>query len=377
MNIQQSNPNQLFDLLARQWALNTAVEAAVFSFNGGALAFACSDGTMSVVTTNDDDSATRRLRRAVDTTQQTIRPRKRVIAPVQQVKSPEPRSSRIEAFGKSNFVFGTENGNLVQVTPQGVATRLDAGMGVPVVAVAAAPGGTGLCFAAGTKVVICQGKNLSSPVFLELDNPVVGLKYSRDSSALAVADHAGISIWDMASTPRLKKEFPLAYIPQQMRWSPNSQWLTCTVQADGAILINLQNNQITHFSDFPTAVNSLSFNTVVNAIAISGAFRATAWSLAELRTTGDIRKSALRSGRPGMVLVEAVAACPTRNILAVGYANGLLNLTQIGGDEEMVLDQGSGDGISNLSWDRTGKFLAIGRVDGSVALAEFPTGLFK
>ncbi len=377
MTYMPTKPTSLFDLLARQWTLSSPVEAAIFSSNSGTVAFAGFDGTMWVVTTSDPDSPTKRMRQAVDAEQQTIRPRKGDIAPATKVACSKPRSSKIVAFGKSGFLFGTSNGQVALVTPQGSETHLDAAMNGPVAAVAAMQGGTGICFAAGSEIVLCEDKHLKSPAQFQATSPVISMTYSPDDLALAVAHETGIAVWDISAAPKLRNDFSLGFPPQDIRWSANGQWIAGTLGEHGATLVDVQNHRVIHISDFPTGVHSLSFSAVVNAIAISGAFRAAAWSLAELRKHKDTTKSALRSGRPGLVPVDSVAACPTRNILAVGYASGLLNLTQIGGAEELVLDQDSDAGISVLAWAGNGKFLAIGRADGVAALAEFPAGMFK
>lgn len=379
MNIAHQNPkaDQLFDMLARQWTLSSAVEAAVFSTNSSTVAFACSDGSVSVVATKDADSPTSRLRRAADTGDQTMRPRKGKIGPVQKVACPASRSSSLVAFGKSNFIFGTSNGQLAFVTPQGSATLLDAGLNLSVGAVAAEPGGKGLCYASGREIFICEDKKLKSPFLIQMPSPVVSIAYSPDGLALAVAHETGLTLLNLAVASRSSKEYPLDFPPLDISWSANGQWIASSLGLHGAVLVNVQNHQIRQFADFPISVNSLSFSAVANAIAISGAYRATAWSLAELRNSEGTRKSALISGRPGLVPVESLSANPTRNILAVGYSSGLLNLTQFGGEEEMLLDRDSGVSISSLSWAGNGNFLAIGRADGIAALAEFPPGMFK
>ena len=379
MNMAHQKPgsDQLIDLLARQWTLSSAVKGAVFSCNSGAVAFDCSDGSVSVVTTKDPESATRRMRRAADTGNQTIRPRKGKVAPVHNVTCPVPRSSLVVGYGKRNFLFGTANGQLAMVTPQGSATMLDTGATGPVVAVAAIHGGPRLCYAMGRHVALCEDKGLKPSASLQMASPVVAMAFSPDGTALAVAHETGIAVLDVVGTPELRQEYPLDFAPQDICWSVNAHWIAATLGSHGAALANLQSHEIRRFKDFPIAVNSLSFSAVANAIAISGAFRAAAWSLSDLRTNEETSKAALGSGHPGLVPVDSVSACPTRNILAVGYSSGLLNLTQIGSKEEMLLDRDTGTGISSLTWAGNGNFLAIGRTDGTAALVDFPKGMFK
>ena len=88
-------------------------------------------------------------------------------------------------------------------------------------------------------------------------------------------------------------------------------------------------------------------------------------------------QSDVMSGKAGLVLIDAIATCPTRNLVAVGYANGLLSLAEIGKPSEILLREDTGAGISAMAWSANGAYLALAGTDGSAALVEFPDAMFK
>jgi WD40 repeat protein len=83
------------------------------------------------------------------------------------------------------------------------------------------------------------------------------------------------------------------------------------------------------------------------------------------------------TGKSGLVLVDAVATSPDRNLVAVGYGNGLLSLAEIGRPTEMLLREDTGAGVTAMAWSGNGAFLAVAGSDGSAALVEFPDAMFK
>lgn len=376
MTYQDARPLQLFDLLAREWVLSASIKGVVFNNCDTAVAVTCEDGTISMILTEDENSPNSRVHHAVDTGVQTIRPRKGDIAPVHIVANVQQRTSSVVAHGDKDFLFGTANGQVNIVTPQGDVSSVEAGMQEPVVVVASGPDGSMLSYAAGNDVLICGGKKQKKPFEIQTAEPVVALAFSSDGQALSVAHKTGISVWKVVGKITKLKEYPLEIPAGEICWSADAQWLACTMAAKGFVLINTQNGWSKQFSDFPTPVNSLSFCPAANAIAASGAFRAAAWSLAQIENTNE-NSGALHSGKPGLVAVDSIAASPNRNLLAVGYANGLLCLTRIGHREEMLLVQDNGVGISILAWSKNGTFLAIGKSDGKVSVVEFPRGMFK
>ena len=72
-----------------------------------------------------------------------------------------------------------------------------------------------------------------------------------------------------------------------------------------------------------------------------------------------------------------MATCPTRNLVAVGYANGLISLEEIGRPSEILLREDTGAGITAMAWSSNGKYLAVAGTDGSAAPVDFPETMFK
>ena len=86
---------------------------------------------------------------------------------------------------------------------------------------------------------------------------------------------------------------------------------------------------------------------------------------------------ALQTGRPGLVVVERVAAHPARDLIAVGYANGQVAVMQLGQRDELLVRQEDGGAVTALDWSADGEHLALGTADGLAAVVSFPPHLFK
>jgi hypothetical protein len=91
----------------------------------------------------------------------------------------------------------------------------------------------------------------------------------------------------------------------------------------------------------------------------------------------EVPDKSILTGKAGMVLIDAIASCPTRNLVAVGYANGLISLARIGEPGEILLRADTSAAITALDWSSDGRFLGLAGADGSAALVEFPDDMFK
>jgi WD40 repeat protein len=376
MNINSARPPQLFDLLAREWTLTSPVDGAVFNDACDAVAISCENGSIAIAETADDDSPTARMRNAIDTGRQTIQRRGGPVPPLLEVKGTENRTSRIVPLCENDFLFGNADGSLTELTPQATPLSSEFRLGGPVNALASSPAENKFAGATGDLIQIGHWGNRDPSREIHAGCPISNLAFSFDGQHLAATHSDGVSVWDMSGNLVKSQKNSLNPQPGKLCWSEDGQWIAYTSTSGGFCLIDLKHNQARNFEDYPTAVNSIAFSKPANIIATSGAYRAAAWSL-EHPLTDHKSCAAITSGKPGFVAVDTIAASPDKNLLAVGYANGLLCLTQIGSKDEMLLRQNDDTGISTLSWSNDGSFLAAGMASGKIALIEFPIGMFK
>lgn len=359
---------QLFDLIARDWALASPVQQISFNADASAVAFACADGTIHLTPTADKASATLRTRRAVDTGRLTIAPRDKAFLPLKPAEFTEGRSSDVVAFGAQGFAFAKTSGRINALSVGGIAYHIPPRAQAAISVLTSAADGKMLAYASGTQLFVVGGETDIAQQ-IELPDQISAIAFSPDGLTLAVAH--GTVLWRLPvqklnSSPT---ETALAHVATTLHWHPDGNWLACTLAADGFFLIDTARNLGLHRGKFPAAVRSLGFSQNSDTVVAAGAFRVAAWSL------GDGRD--VMTAKPGLVLVNAVATCPNRNLVAVGYANGLLSLAEIGQPSEILLREDTGAGITAMVWSQDGKYLALAGTDGSAALVEFPDAMFK
>ena len=350
---------QFFDLIARQWRAPAAVNQVRFNANATAVAFA-GDRAVAIVATADKSPPNARVRRALDTGQLSIRPREGSYPGLRFADHPEGRTSALGTFGETQFLFGKADGRMNAVTPSGLCVHLPPKASGAVCAVAEACGL--VAHAIGTEVQLWHAER--DPLHLHAPTPVTALRFSPDGQTLAIGHGAGVLIWSVQDMARTVS-FDAA--PVALEWSADGRWLACPLGPAGLALIDMRDLACKIYDHFPGPVTSAGFGA--DAVVASGAFRVAAWRLED--------GAPAITGKSGLVLVDAIAVDPRRNLVAVGYANGLLNLSRIGSAAEILLRQDSGAGVSALSWSVCGRYLGVGGRDGSAALVEFPDEMFK
>ena len=359
---------QLFDLIARDWAVPSVVDQIAFNANGTAVAFACADGTVHLAATADKFSPDKRIRRAVDTGRLTIAPRDKPHLPLKAADFTAGRSTSVVPQGPANFAFAKDTGRVNSLTPGGIATHVPARAAAPISAVACSPDGTMIAYACGDQVFVTPAKT-DSPQRLDAPATVTGLAFSPDGRTLAAAHHAGLSRWDIVAPDHPALHTPIPGRPLDVTWRQDGRWLVACLETDGLCVVDAVTNAAHLHGNFPSAVRHADFGLATGTVVAAGAFRVAAWALND--------QSDVMSGKAGLVLIDAIATCPTRNLVAVGYANGLLSLAEIGKPSEILLREDTGAGISAMAWSANGAYLALAGTDGSAALVEFPDAMFK
>jgi hypothetical protein len=351
---------QLFDLIAREWLAPGPVQQVLFNTSRTAVAFACEGGAVAIAATADKSSPSARVRRAIDTAQLSIQPRDGNYSGLKLADHPEGRTSAIATFGEQQFQFGRNRGRINSVTPGGLCVHLPPKVAAPITAVAEHDGV--VAYAVGAEVQLWHPERNARVV--EVPTAVTSLRFSADGQRLAIGHAGGVLLWS-ATEPPSTVAFDAA--PAGLDWSADGRWLAGSLGHAGLALVDMKDLSCKIYDRFPGPVTSAGFGATT--VVACGAFRVAAWSLED--------GAPIVTGKSGLVLIDAVAVNAARNLVAAGYANGLLSLCQIGGGAEILLRQDTGAGVSALAWSPCGRFLGVGGRDGSAALVELPDEMFK
>ena len=359
---------QLFDLIARTWQLSSPVQQITFNADDTAVAFASEDGSVHLAATADKASPAQRTRRAVDTGRLTILPRDKPYLAPKAADFAEGRSTDVVPLGAGNFAFAKDSGRINQLSPGGIAFHIAAKAAGKITSLAVSPDGKTVAHATGAQVGITP-ITADTPRVIRLAHPVTALAFSPDGMVLAVAHAGGIARLSVAQPDDAPADTAVDGTPHSLVWRSDGAWLAGAMAEDGFCLVDIAQNHASTRGNFPSPVRHVAFGLPTNTVVASGAFRVAAWDLAD--------GQGVLTGKPGLVLVNAIAASPNRNLVATGYANGLLSLAEIGQPAEILLREDTGAGITAMAWSANGSYLALAGTDGSAALVEFPDSMFK
>lgn len=353
-----NQPNEptltLFDLLARRWQAESAITDVRFTATGDAAAFATATGAVLVTTEADAEPPESRIRITGDLGQITLRPREADPAPLRVYAGFGAGPTPIAAAG-ARFVAGTDDGRVVALAADGSVETLFDVAG----AVVALDHVAGVTAAAGPDFVSLVGPRGARQVPLA---GVRALALSGDGR-LATADAEGVTIDGraVAVTGALR-----------LAWRADGGWLAAALGGAGVVLVPGEGGAPVRLGAFPAPARDLAWSAPAHAFVAAGAFRIAGWDADALPETDR----ALVTGQPGLVVVEAVAAHPTKPLIAAGYANGQVAIAQVGSRDELLLRQG-GAAVTALAFSCDGRHLAIGDAAGAAAVVGFPPQMFK
>jgi WD40 repeat protein len=73
---------------------------------------------------------------------------------------------------------------------------------------------------------------------------------------------------------------------------------------------------------------------------------------------------------PGEAPVEMVACHPAEDVIAVGYADGLILIVRRADGAEILVRKPAATPVTALCWSRDGKLLAFGTEDGDAGVVD-------
>ncbi|WP_439502804.1 hypothetical protein [Aminobacter ciceronei] len=375
MNQQTMRNLTLFDLLARSWKRPSPIADVCFSVDGSVVAFSGTDGSIAIAPTSDAEPPEKRVRISADLGQTTIKPRKSPPAPIIAATVRAEGDAPVAAYRSSGFVCGGGTGDVLCLSRAGeVENTLFRTENGPVIAVDHFKK-TGITLATdGDHLYLSRGSGNVARYGRGPGSHMEALAISPDGCRVAASFADGLSIWRLENEPAGLQEISLPSRPHSLHWKADGTTLACSLEGGGFAFVDLSGGHVQMIRDFPATVRTLSWSTPADALVASGAFRIAAWSPGAPGTGNG--RTALVTGRPGLVLVEAVAAHPKTGLVAAGYANGQIVIAQIGGRDEMLV-RPAGSAVTAMAWSADGNHLALGDADGTTAIITFPHQMFK
>ncbi|WP_227269275.1 WD40 repeat domain-containing protein [Roseobacter weihaiensis] len=367
---------KLFDLLARQWTLQEAVVQVAFNHEDTAVLFRLASGEISLAALKDAESPKIRTRMELETGRTTIRPRENPVAPVISPQLLLDRSLPVTRFGSQGFAGVDTQGSLVQITAGGQVVPKATPGDTTVTSICSSPSGELISIARGATLSLHNPPDMEVLAQVDPGHPVTCQSISSDGTKLAAWGKGRLSLINLKDTSgtdcHIRCDGPVTDIV----WNDTSGHLACGSSNRHFHIIDLASQHVQRVEGYPAPVRTVAFSEKGNALVTSGAYRLAGWSSTDL-PHDDLPGTPLSTGKPGLVVIDTIAAHPTFDLIATGYANGLATIARVGTPEEMMLHHETGTSVSALGWSRTGEHLAMGFASGKAAIVTFPAQLFK
>lgn len=268
------------------------------------------------------------------------------------------------AADASRIITGGDDGTVVATDAQGksIAVAADAKRRW-IDHVALGPAGAA-AWSAGKEVFVCTAKGAQRT--LAVPSTAGGLAFAPKGLRLAVAHYNGVTLWfanaQSAPDTLVWKGSHLA-----VGFSPDARFLVTSMQEPALHGWRLADRKDMRMSGYGARVRSLGFSAGGKWLATSGSKELVLWPFQG--KDGPMGKSP-RLLAPTEAQVEVVACHPKQEVVAVGYADGLVLLVRIEDGAEVLARKATGAPITALAWSASGATLAVGSEDGSAGVID-------
>ena len=272
----------------------------------------------------------------------------------------------LEQNGKS-IITGGEDGRVMRIFDGGselIATQERQWIDV----IASGPNGA-VGFASGrTAWVVANGESKQ----FDHERAVEGLAFAPKGLRIACGRYNGVSLhWVAGSSSPVDLHWDGAHT--KVMYSPDGKYVV-TSMAENALhgwrLDDVKTGKGKHMrmAGYPAKPKSLSWSAKGKWLASSGAQSAVCWPF--FGKDGPMGKAPKELGTRGDSMVVCVSCHPTEDVVAVGYADGMVMVVRIeDGDGAQLRPQGKGP-ISSLAWDIGGTSIAFGSEEGEAGLID-------
>jgi len=262
------------------------------------------------------------------------------------------------------IVTGGDDGKLAATAADGASTAIATDAKHRWIdRVALGPAGA-VAWSAGKQAFARAGKG--GEKMLDLPSSAGGLAFMPKGLRLAIAHYNGLTLW-----------FPNAQsAPEALTWKGSH--LGVSVSPDGRFAVTAMQEAMLHgwrladrkdmrMSGYGARVRSLDWTVGGKWLATSGSNQLILWPFQG--KDGPMGKTP-NILAPTEAMVEVVACHPRQEVVAVGYADGLVLLVRLADGAEVLARKGAGAPVTALAWSATGNLLAVAAEDGEAGVID-------
>lgn len=265
---------------------------------------------------------------------------------------------------RASLVTGGEDGRVMRLSADGTATELATAGRKWITAVATGPSGA-VAFAVGRDATVLMPDG--SRKTLAHARAAEGLAFAPKGLRLAVARYNGVTLHFPAADGR-PSELEWAGAHGAVTFSPDGDYVVTSMQENALHGWRLADGRHMKMTGYPAKVKSLSWSAKGRWLASSGAPAAIVWPFHG--KDGPMGKAPLELGTRGDTMVTAVACHPAEDMVAIGYADGMILAARFSDGREAVLRRGGDGAVTSLDWDRAGARLAFGSAAGDCGVVD-------
>jgi WD40 repeat protein len=267
------------------------------------------------------------------------------------------------AADESRIVTGGDDGKVVATGMNGTSVIAVDSRRRWIDHVAIAPDGA-VAWSAGKQAFARAAKGLERS--LDVPSTVGGLDFTPKGYRLAVAHYNGVTLW----FPNAEAE------PERLEWKGSH--VGASVSPDGRFVLSAMQEPTLHgwrladrkdmrMSGYDARVRSLDWSAGGKWLATSGSTQLILWPFQG--RDGPMGKTP-RMLAAAQAQVEAVACHPIQEVVAVGYADGLVLAVRIEDGAEILARPAGKAAVTALAWNADGDMLAFGSEDGDAGVIE-------
>lgn len=264
------------------------------------------------------------------------------------------------------FLSGGDDGKLLRVAPDGAMAELaDFGMMKWVEHVTSHP--SGLRAASVGKLVHILDKAGARLKALAHPSTVGGVAFDAKGKRIAAGHYNGASVWFVNAKDDKPRVLPWKGSHQMVAFSPDGTHVVTTMQENALHGWRLTDQQDMRMSGYPTKIKSISFTGKGRWLATAGADCVVLWPFF---AGGPMGKPPVELAGGDGVLCTQVACHPQHEVVAAGFADGLVLMAEIGSGKIVPVAAPGRGPVSALAWNPAGTHLAFGTETGFAGLVD-------